>query len=945
MINKNIRNTLLSLFATTLMISCVFLAFPTADSATVNYHTWIYVASSAGTNPIGVGTNMLIVAWTADMPPDTGEISHVVSSPTGRAGWYGMQIKVWDPDNQTTILDMPYSDPVGANYISYVPEKIGTYQIQAIFPLTDKELKVTLSSGGSNFVKGDHYIYSAAVSPIATFTVAENAPPQWVESPLPSDYWTRPVSGASRQWYPLAGNWLGSAADVWPMGSSGGNIATYAYGDAPESAHVLWTKPFYIGGLADERFNDSSFATEHYQGVEFSPSVILDGKISWSPYYAHTGTKGWQVIDLYTGETLYTNMSQNVPNMGSIYQYESPNQHGEFAYLWETGGGGFFFGGGTPVQLPQVVTLANASQRSSDLSVYRLGNPYKVNLTKTPTTTGTVWKMIDAHTLNTICYIANVSTSGTQVYGKDGSYLYYNIVGTPIPGTFGQTKAPYYVTVWNSSAGTMVASETGTGYWQWRPAGGDFGAENPYYSTGDFMNPTTMDYDICHNGNLFYSQNFSIPDVTGGTIQAIRQDDLMIVGNAGSNTKNGVTQGWLMGISLKPENRGTQLWKTTFTPPFVDLDKNITAAAMFTGGFSMTGVYPEDNVFTFGEVKQLKTWTFDLTTGKELWETNDTYAAQNQYNYYGQSQLVVNHELIVYGGYAGTMTAFDIRTGHVDWIHNWQSIGDESPYGNYPISVSAVSGDKIYTQTWEHSYTIPLYRGPNLTCLNATDGKVIWDDLSFGTGLGLADGRLVVSNSMDNEIYCYGKGPSGTTISAPQIIPTLGESVMLTGTVTDQTATGRRTTNDKIDFTLQGTPAVSDDSMSAWMDYKFQDQPYPTNATGVPVTIDTIDPNGNFYNIGSTTSDLNGNYAIAFTPKVSGNYQIIATFAGSKSYGPSSDTAYLKIGESTATTPTVTNAQPVSVADTYFVPAIAGLFVLIIIVLALVLLSMFRKRQ
>jgi hypothetical protein len=61
----------------------------------------------------------------------------------------------------------------------------------------------------------------------------------------------------------------------------------------------------------------------------------------------------------------------------------------------------------------------------------------------------------------------------------------------------------------------MVASETGTGYWQWRPAGGDFGAENPYFGTGNFYVTMPMNYDIVHNGNLFYSQNFTIPNISG----------------------------------------------------------------------------------------------------------------------------------------------------------------------------------------------------------------------------------------------------------------------------------------------------------------------------------------------------------------------------------------------------------------------------------------------
>jgi hypothetical protein len=36
--------------------------------------------------------------------------------------------------------------------------------------------------------------------------------------------------------------------------------------------------------------------------------------------------------------------------------------------------------------------------------------------------------MIDAYTRNRVCYVANVSTSGTQVYGEDGSITIYNAV-------------------------------------------------------------------------------------------------------------------------------------------------------------------------------------------------------------------------------------------------------------------------------------------------------------------------------------------------------------------------------------------------------------------------------------------------------------------------------------------------------------------------------------
>jgi outer membrane protein assembly factor BamB len=542
--------------------------------------------------------------------------------------------------------------------------------------------------------------------------------------------------------------------------------------------------------------------------------------------------------------------------------------------------------------------------------------------------------MIDAYTFKDICWIANVSTSGTQVYGTDGSILRYNLVN------YGSSSAPdYHITVWNSSCGTMLASQTGTGAWQWRPAGGDFGAENPYFGAAFFFSGYTMDYNIVHDGNQMWWGNFSCPDVSGGSIRCVREGEYMIVGTQGQNDKNAVTQGWMMGLSLEDGSEGSQLWKTTFTPPYIDLDKNITAAGMFTGGFSLTGVYPEDGIFTFGDVKQLKTWVYDLDTGTELWTTGDEVP---QYNYYGQSDIVHQGLFIQYGRYYGVMNAYNATTGELVWTYNAENVGEESPYGNYPINIGAVAGDKIYTYTSEHSYTHPLYRGPNLRCINATDGTEIWSILDFGGGLAVADGRLLSSNSMDNMIYCYGRGPSGTTVTASPKVSVHGTQVLVEGTVTDQTSTGRRTTNDIVDFTLQGTPAIADEYMSDWMEYMFMQQGKPADATGVEVVLTVVDPNSNVYEIGRAVSDVEGNFALPFEPLVPGCYQIIASFEGSASYGPSSATTYLTVEEAPAAT-AVPTPSPAPMTDTYVLGLGAGAIVAILAI-GIVIILMLRKR-
>jgi hypothetical protein len=203
------------------------------------------------------------------------------------------------------------------------------------------------------------------------------------------------------------------------------------------------------------------------------------------------------------------------------------------------------------------------------------------------------------------------------------------------------------------------------------------------------------------------------------------------------------------------------------------------------------------------------------------------------------------------------------------------------------------------------------------------------------------DGRLVYLDHHDDNIYSLGKGPSATTVSAPQTNPLLGSSVTIIGTVTDQTASGRINVAGSKDFTLKGTPAISDASMEAWMEYMFQQRPKPANATGVLVQLDAVDPNGNYIHIGNVTSDLTGAYGCNWTPEVSGTYQIIAKFDGSASYGGSTAQTYMTISEALPTVaPTAApQANTATVADliTYMIVGVVAIIIAVAIVGVLLL--------
>jgi hypothetical protein len=206
----------------------------------------------------------------------------------------------------------------------------------------------------------------------------------------------------------------------------------------------------------------------------------------------------------------------------------------------------------------------------------------------------------------------------------------------------------------------------------------------------------------------------------------------------------------------------------------------------------------------------------------------------------------------------------------------------------------------------------------------------------------IGDGRILYLDVHTNQIVCIGKGPSGTTVSAPQTVPAQGASIMITGTVTDQSPSGKRNVNGFVDVPLAGTPAISDESMDGWMEHLYQNRPAPANTTGVNVSLDTIDPNGNYIHIGDVKSDKTGTYGYKFTPEVAGTYEIIATFAGSKAYGPSEARTYMAVGEPTATPAQTATPQP-SVADLYFVPATIGIIAAIAIVGAILGALLLRK--
>jgi hypothetical protein len=343
-----------------------------------------------------------------------------------------------------------------------------------------------------------------------------------------------------------------------------------------------------------------------------------------------------------------------------------------------------------------------------------------------------------------------------------------------------------------------------------------------------------------------------------------------------------------------------------------------------------------------------------MDTGQKLWGPT---ASQGPLDYYGyffpglsEGDIIAPGKLFS-AGMAGIVYCYDMTSGKLLWTYgNGDVLGNNTNSGfqvpgPYPTFIYAIADGIVYTMDTEHTIETPIYKGSLARALNATDGTEIWTLSNYNGGgvsaCAIADGFATFMNGYDNLIYVVGKGPSATTVAASPKVSVQGSSVLVEGTVMD-TAAGTKQKEQAARFP-NGVPAMSDASISKWMGYVYMQKPRPTDVTGVEVTLSVLDSNGNFREIGKTTSDSNGFYSFQWIPDIPGKYTVYASFAGSESYWPShAETAFI-VDEA----PEIPSAEPINVpqsaADSYFVPATIGIIVAIAIV-GFVLALMLRKR-
>ena len=511
-------------------------------------------------------------------------------------------------------------------------------------------------------------------------------------------------------------------------------------------------------------------------------------------------------------------------------------------------------------------------------------------------------RAFDARTGNPLFNVTNVPT-GTAVLGPSGEHLRY-VVNTT-------TKM---VAQWNSSKLWDMSQMTPT-----------------ILSTADASTAARYDWNI------------TVPWLPSeATIVSVFLDDVLLGRNGSLPTMTTQSPYTLWAMSLKPGSIGSMLWMKTYDPP----------AGNVTRSIPLKGVDIVNRVFVAYDKDIMQFTGYSLDNGERLWTSTRLPEASDFdfYNYLGDIGYNTAYGKLYYSGFGGVLYCFDTKNGTLLWTYgnggegNNTYSGFETAWGHYPTFITTITDGKVYLETGEHSPNTPLYKGAMARCVDAYTGEELWTLMSWSghhrrEGYAVADGYYVFLNHYDMQIYSVGKGPSQLTVSAPQAGIELGKSLVISGTVTDISA-GTKDSDRSARFP-NGVPAVSDASMGDWMAYVYMQKPRP-NATGVTVSIDVLDSNGNYRNIGNTTSDTSGMFSYTWTPDIEGSYTVIATFGGSESYYPSYAESSFAV---TPSAPTPTQQPQISLPPTemYIMAATAAIIVAIAIVG--VMLSLMLKRR
>ena len=906
------KNKILAIAISLLLMISIATSITLSPTATAHTPPWqipTFAYVIALPNPIGVGQSTTIYMFLGNPPYPSAAINNDYR-------YHNYELTITAPDGTNTTKTYPtIQDTTNSQYYIFSPNQIGTYTLSFAYLGQNVNDYPHDPSTATTSYTNDTFQASSYTS---TLTVQQDPVSNLPNTPLPTEYWTRPIYGENTNWWSISSNWLGSG--ITGYGAMPGPNEQMFSGDSvgPQTGHIMWTKPIQSGGVAggnNYQIQGNGIFEGSAYNQRFVNPIILNGKLYFTETVSYTGVSSGPTdcVDLRTGQVIWSRTDVPALSFGLVWDHEDPNQHGVFPAMLFTSSFARAFDADTGNQLfnvtgvPSGTSVLGPNGEVLRYTLTDLGNSTLHNYVVAEWNSSKLWNYV----VNP--YSGASLLSPSIINASNGALI--TTIPPPYTGTTGTLPNGTSISVPYNSAITIDASVFNS-----------TSPQNRYdwnYSINSWRNTMTAAPSILSvfPGNLLLCRNGSYPALGAYTPYTYFAINL----NASIGTI------------------GNVLWWNTVQPPS---GKNITTVT-YAGADQNAGVFAE----SYRQTSQFV--GYSLATGAQIWGPT---AGQSPMDYYGSQGPGTLANQIAYGNiysaaYGGVLYAYDMKTGNIIFTYgnggegNSTHSGFEVP-GNYPTFLNAVGNGVVYLLTSEHTVETPIYKGALMRAVNATTGQEIFtlsnDNNEFAaSSFGIADGYATTFNAYDNQIYSIGKGPSTMTVSAPDVAVPFNTPIVIKGSVTDVSAGTKQ--NEQAARFPNGVPVSSDASMREWMGYVYQQQPLPTNFTGVSVTLNVVDSNGNYRSIGTTTTDASGTFKFTWKPDIPGDYTLMASFAGTNGYWPSTaENSFNVMLQPTATaTPTST---PASNTDMYVLASAAATIVAIAIVGAVIVMIL-RKRQ
>lgn len=803
---------------------------PTGVTVDFTVKTVPYISVRPST--VGLSQQILVNTW-------------IIPAPNNQRAFTDLKITITKPDSTQDIITMDSYPADGTAWFEYVVDQVGEWKFKFDFPgmyfpagrYLAGEI-ITASTGGIVYTSA---YYEPSSTAETTITVQNEMISSLPESPLPTDYWTRPISYDNRDWWTIAGNypWHGPGGgstwdalypDTTPYWNDRYRFTPYVQG--PNTAHIAWKRTDNLGGLMQFGTDQKPFTLTTAMGI---PSIIYMGRCYQGITKTTLDGDATTVLQCYDIRT------------GQIY--------------WER----------KDVPAPTVIEYDKGTPETAGGEARQMGNTGAVNL----------------------------------LYIGGGRLIKYN------PAT-GATVGNYSIEPLTGSGGTYYMNGYVLGI---QNLGANVSADERYR----LINWTTIGRSDTLAGRVISNTSFarsSFPSVNDWNLGVgVVMSKSMV---SGAPDKTTVTAFSLI--------TGMQLWNTT-------VDEWTYSGSCAVADHGKVAVLMEQGYWM----------AWDINTGNLAWKSEKMAYPWGEPGYGGYT-VQSAYGMLFRESYDG-IYATDWDTGETVWKYVAPAASPyETPYTESAGGQTVYSFDshanildgKMYVLNNEHTPTSPITRGWGVHCINITDGTLVWKMQGpwiWSAPGPAADGYLTVP-SADGTLYVYGKGQSKTAVTAPETSIAVGEKAIIKGTVLD------------LSPGQPNTPCVSEESMATQMEYLHMQHPidgfyHNLTITGVPVSIDAVDPNGNSVHIGDViTEGYSGTFGFEWQPEIAGKYQITATFLGDDSYGSSFATTYATVSETPVATPTPTQQTQVTQDNL----PLFGCTIAIIASIAIVALLLLRKK-